>query len=361
MNQKHPKSLKIAHNMKKEFLPVGKLPQVLLERLLHEYVTTDKQVLVGPSIGEDATVIEFGDKYLVAKTDPITFVSEDCGWYAVNINANDIATMGAVPRWFLATVLLPEGKSTGKYVEQIFENMSSACRELGISLCGGHTEITAHLDRTIIVGQMLGEVSKEKLVLSSGAKKGDDILLTKGIAIEGTSIIAREKESYLKKRYKPAITKRMKEFTKVPGISVLKEALLANSLPGIHAMHDPTEGGLSMGLYELAKASKLGLEIQEDKIRILPETLELCNEFKLNPLGLIASGSLLIATAPEATDKVGKLLKDNKIDVSVIGKVVEGRGVKLIKRGENGVKKGEKGTFPFFSQDEITKIAVRQS
>jgi hydrogenase maturation factor len=326
--------------------------------LLQEYVSTDKQVLVGPCIGEDATVIEFGDKYLVAKTDPITFVSKDCGWYAVNINANDIATMGAVPRWFLATVLLPEGKSTGEYVEELFENMSSACRELGISLCGGHTEITANLDRTVIVGQMLGEVSKEKLVLSSGAKKGDDILLTKGIAIEGTSIIAREKKSYLRKKYKPATIKRMKEFTKVPGISVLKEALLVNSLPGIHAMHDPTEGGLSMGLYELAKASKLGLEVKEDKIRILPETLELCNEFKLNPLGLIASGSLLIATAPEATDKIGKLLENNNIDVSAIGKVVEGRGVKLIKRGENGVKKGEKGTFPFFLQDEITKIVT---
>ncbi len=335
--------------MSKHFFPVGKLPQVLLERLLKQYVTTDKQVLVGPSIGEDATVIEFGNKYLVAKTDPITFVSEDCGWYAVNINANDIVTMGAIPRWFLVTILLPEGKAGEKYVEEIFESMSSACRELGISLCGGHTEITANIDRTIIVGQMLGEVSKEKLVLSSGARKEDDILLTKGIAIEGTSIIAREKEGYLRGKYSAATLKRMKEFTRVPGISVLKEALLANTLQGIHAMHDPTEGGLSMGLYELAKASKVELEIDEDEIHVFPESLELCNEFKLNPLGLIASGSLMIITSPESTDKVRSLLKDNSIRVSVIGKVVEGSGVKL-------VKKGKKETFPYFEQDEITKI-----
>lgn len=335
--------------MKKQFFPVGKLPQVLLERLLKQYVTIDKQVLVGPSIGEDATVIDFGDTCLVAKTDPITFVGKDCGWYAVNINANDIATMGAVPRWFLATILLPEGEAGEKYVEEIFENISSACREFEISFCGGHTEITSHLDRTIIVGQMLGEVSKDKLVLSSGAKKGDDVLLTKGIAIEGTSIIVREKESYLKKKYRPAAIKRMKEFAKVPGISVLKEALLANTLPGIHAMHDPTEGGLSMGLYELAKASKVGVEIEEDKIFVFPESLKLCNEFKLNPFGLIASGSLIIITAPEITDKVQKLLRDNRINVSVIGRVVEEPGVK-------SVKKGKKKAFPFFEQDEITKI-----
>ena len=339
----------------KRFLPVGKLPQALLERLIKRYASRDKRVLVGPSIGEDAAVIDFGDTYLVAKTDPVTFVSKDCGWYAVNVNANDIAAMGAVPRWFLATVLLPEGKATEKYVEGIFKSMSSACRELGISLCGGHTEITSKFDRTIIVGQMLGEVSKDKLVLSSGAKNGDDVLLTKGIAIEGTSIIAREKEKYLAKKYKSGQIKRMQKFTKVPGISVLKPALLANSLPGVHAMHDPTEGGLSMGLYELAKASKVGLEIEEDKIPVFPESLKLCNEFNLNPLGVIASGALIIITANEAAGKIRKLLKDNRIPVSVIGKVVSGAGVKLVKKGKRGMRR-KMSVCPYFPQDEITKI-----
>ena len=336
--------------MKNTILPVGKLPPYLLEKLLLQYGSGDKRVIVGPSIGEDATVIDFGDTCLAAKTDPITFVSKDCGWYAVNINANDIATMGAVPRWFLATILLPEGKSTEEYVKEIFANISRACSELGISLCGGHTEITAGLNRTIIVGKMLGEVVKDKLVLSSGAKTGDDILMAKGIAIEGTSIIARERENYLSKRnYKPRILKRLRNFVKEPGISILKPALLANSLPGIHAMHDPTEGGLSTGLYELAKASKVGLEIDKDKIYILPECIKLCDEFGMNPLGLIASGSLIIITAQESTNQVQKLLKKNLIPVSVIGKVVRKPGVRLI---ENGKKR----IFPYFARDEITKI-----
>ena len=336
--------------MKNTIFPVGKLPAGLLEKLLLQYAKGDKRVIVGPSIGEDAAVIDFGDTCLVAKTDPITFVSKDCGWYAVNINANDIATMGAVPKWFLAAILLPEAQSTKEYVKEIFANISCACSELGISLCGGHTEITAGINRTIIVGQMLGEAAKDKLVLSSGAKIDDDVLMAKGIAIEGTSIIARERENYLKKRkYKPEILKRLRNFIKEPGISVLKPALLANSLPGIHAMHDPTEGGLSTGLYELAKASKVGLEIEEEKIYILPECIKLCDEFGINPLGLIASGSLIIITASESTEQVQKLLKKNRIPVSVIGKVVRKPGVRLI-------EKGKKRTFPYFARDEITKI-----
>jgi len=340
--------------MKKRFFPVGKLPQGLLGRLLREYTEADNRVLVGPSAGEDAAVIDFGDTCLVAKTDPVTFVSKDCAWYAVNVNANDIAAMGAVPRWFLATALLPEGKTTERYVEKLFDSISSACSELGISLCGGHTEITAGLNRTIIVGHMLGEVSKEKIVLSSGAKEGDDILLTKGVAIEGTSIIAGEREKELKGKYSQGALKRMKEFVKVPGISVLKEAYLANTLPGIHAMHDPTEGGLSMGLYELAGASKVGLEIEEDRINILPECFELCNEFGLNPLGLIASGSLIIVTEQSVTDKLRKLLREHQIDVSVIGRVAGKSGVRLI-RG------GKRETFPFFEQDEMTKVVAAKN
>ncbi len=339
--------------MKENILPVGKLPAALLERLIRQYRSRDKRVVVGPAIGEDATVIDFGKTCLVAKTDPITFVGKDCGWYAVNINANDIATMGAIPRWFLATILLPEGKSGKRYVKGIFANIHSACKELGISLCGGHTEITSRLDRTIIVGQMLGEVKKDKLVLSSGARAGDNILMTKGIAIEGISIIAREMENYLKKRkYTPGTLKRLRDFVKNPGISVLKEALLANSLPGVNAMHDPTEGGISTGLYELAKASNVGLEIDEEEILIFPECLDLCEEMGLSPLGLIASGCLIIAISPRSTDAVKKLLIENHIQCSLIGKAVRTPGVRL-------ANKGRKRPFPRFATDEITKIGCQ--
>jgi len=177
----------------KEILPPGKLPSDLLEKLLTQYTIRDESVVVGPGIGRDAAVISLGEIFLVAKTDPITFVAPDIGYYAVNINANDIACLGGTPKWFLATILLPEEKTTIELAESIFQQLNTACQQARIVLCGGHTEITTRLDRPIVVGQMLGTVSKERLVRPGGIQVGDDILLTKGVAIEATSIIAREK------------------------------------------------------------------------------------------------------------------------------------------------------------------------
>ena len=162
----------------KEFLPVGKLKIDFLNSLITQAEIFDRRVIIGPRVGEDATVIDFGESYLVAKTDPITFATDEIGWYLVCVNSNDIATMGAAPKWLLLTILLPEGKTTEESVRQIFQQILEACGEFGITLCGGHTEVTYGLDRPILVGQMLGVVKKEKLVTSSGACVGDDILLS---------------------------------------------------------------------------------------------------------------------------------------------------------------------------------------
>jgi len=227
-----------------ETLAVGKLDMEFLTALLEQYARTDdERVVVGPRVGEDALVIDFGDRFLVAKTDPITFATDEIGWYAVNVNANDIATTGAICRWFLATLLLPEGRTTKQLVETIFAQMSQACRSLDIALCGGHTEITYGLDRPIVVGQMLGEVEREALVTTDGMRVGDDLILTKGIAIEGTAIIAREKADALANKFRPDFIARCQGFLHDPGISVVADARLATAQARIHAMHDPTEGG----------------------------------------------------------------------------------------------------------------------
>ena len=325
----------------RKILPPGKLNPDLLERLLKKYRLLDKRVVIGPEIGEDAAVIDFREKYLVVKTDPITFVSSKIGWYLVQINANDLATMGATPKWLLVTLLLPEKKTTEKMCEEILSQIYSASRELRISLCGGHTEITPHLTRPILVGQMLGEVEKDKLVTTSGAKVGDDILLTKGIAIEGTSVIVREKREILEKKFRRKFLARCEDYLHNPGISILKEALVANQKVKVHSMHDPTEGGLAMGLYEISKAAKVGIEIEYEKIRIYPESQKLCREFNLNPLGLIASGALILTLDPQEGKKLLKIYKKKEIECSVIGKVVEK------KKGLN---------LPYFEQDELTKI-----
>jgi len=329
--------------------PAGKLPADELAKLLARHTQEDERVVVRPGIGRDATVISFADRYLVAKTDPITFATDQIGWYVVHINANDVAAMGGIPRWFLATLLLPEGKTGADEVEVIFAQISSACKELGVVLCGGHTEITYGLERPIVVGQMLGEVERTKLVIPDNARPGDNILLTKGIAIEGTALIARERGE-LAEHFSEDWVKRCQNLLRAPGISVVREARIANGVAEVHAMHDPTEGGLATALHELASAARVGMLVEMEKIMILPETALLCRQLKLEPLGLMASGALLIVAPEGDSTKIIAALQAEGIPAAVIGKIWESeKGVKLRQQGEVD-------DLPFFHRDEVARL-----
>src|SRR5205814_881889 len=225
----------------------------------------DRAMVIG--VGEDAAVIDLGDRYLVATADPITFATDDLGWYALHVNANDIVVRGATPRWFLATLLLPARTTDEESVRALFAQLAAACEELEVALVGGHTEVTHGLDRAIVAGTMLGEVAKDKLVTTGGARVGDAIVLTKGVPLEGAAIIARQKEVELRARGVPAATiRRAKGFLRTPGISVRPEAELACELASVHAMHDPTEGGIATALHELADAAGVGLRVDRDRI-----------------------------------------------------------------------------------------------
>ena len=334
-----------------ETLPVGKLKLEQLRRLLTTYVAVDDaRVVVGPEVGEDAAVIDMGDRYLVAKTDPITFVVDDIGWYAIVINANDLATRGATPKWFLATILLPEHQATEAMVETIFAQLAAACKQYQITLCGGHTEVTYGLDRPIVVGQMLGEVAKDRLIRTAGVHVGDDIILTKGIAVEATSIIARVKQDDLLTRYSADYLRACRDFIYTPGISVVEEARIAVETAHVTAMHDPTEGGVATGLHELAEAAGVGLHIEREAIPMFPETVTLCAQYGLDPLGIIASGALLITVAPQETAQLLDAFQRQRIQASVIGRAVP------IDEGRSLWNQGNQTPLPIFHQDELTKI-----
>jgi len=333
-----------------KILPTGKLPHDVLHKFIDRYTAKSEEVVVGAQIGEDAAVIDIGDKYLLAKTDPITFVTDEIGYYAININANDIACMGGIPKWFLATILLPEGKTTEKIADSIFSQLSDACKQLDVVFCGGHTEITQGIDKPIVVGHMLGEVEKDKLVTSGQAQVGDDVILTKGIAIEATSIIARESAEKLASLFSSELVEQCKNYIYDPGISVFKEARLAVSFEHIHAMHDPTEGGLATGLIELAKAANVGLRVEQDMIEVLPECKLLCDVFDLDPMGLIASGSLLIVCQPSVSPLLLEKFEEHNVYAGRIGKIMPPDfGYKMISFD------GEEWELSCYSQDEIIK------
>jgi hydrogenase maturation factor len=315
--------------------PVGKLPPRVLEALLARCpVPRGSGVTIGPRFGEDAAVIDWGPKFLVAKTDPITFTAERIGWYAVNVNANDIATLGARPRWFLATLLLPEARATAALARSIFDDILGACRRLGVTLCGGHTEITAGLTRPIVVGQMLGEVDKSQLVRKESQRPGDLVLLTKGIALEGTAILAREKATQLARHLGRPTVERARRLLFRPGISVVREALVAVRHGEVRAMHDPTEGGLLSGLYELARAGGVGLRVWKAKVPVLPETRAFSEVLRFDPFALIASGALLLVVSPRSAASVLRAFAAAGIAAAVIGEVCRrDAGIQVLEPG----------------------------
>ena len=328
---------------------IGKLPAHVLKGLLAK-VKLDDRVVVGPEIGEDAAVVDYGDNLLVVKTDPITFATDRIGWYAVNINANDVAVMGADPKWFLASILVaPE--TSEQTVERVFDDILGACETLGVSLIGGHTEITHGIDRPIVVGCMLGEVKRDRLVRTSGARPGDSVILTKGIAIEGTAILARELEArLLEAGVSPDTLSLAKEYLTDPGIGVAAEARAVSSAVRVTSMHDPTEGGLATGLSELAIAANVGLVIEEESVRVLPECRVICELLGLNPLGVIASGSLLVTVAPGDEADALAAIASAGVDAAVIGRVTA---------PEEGLRlTGVEGAvdMPVFERDEIARV-----
>lgn len=327
----------------------GKLPLELLSDLLGKIDARDPRVALGARAGEDAALIDMGDRYLAAKTDPITFATDLIGWYAVQVNANDLAVMGATPRWLMATLLLPEGTSADD-VRAMFSQLLDACDALGVTLIGGHTEITHDLPRPIAIGAMLGEVAKDKVVLTSGAQVGDSIALTQGVAIEGTAILAREAADALAaKGVSQDVIRRAQDLLFTPGISVAKAATIACEV-GVNSMHDPTEGGLATGLLEIATAAGVGIVVDDDRIPVLPECRAVCDALDLDPLGLIASGALLATLPPADARRLVAALRRAGIPSVEIGRVTPAlEGLRLI---SNGAERA----LPTFERDELARF-----
>ncbi|MDI6690842.1 MAG: AIR synthase family protein [Candidatus Bathyarchaeota archaeon] len=290
---------------------------------------------MGPSAGFDGAIINVGNKSLIVSMDPITGAVERIGWLAVNINANDIATFGVEPSLFSSCILLPEDGDK-KTLETICTQMDEAAKGLGIAIIGGHSEVTPGLTNPIVIGCAMGITDKGKYVTAGDAKPGDKIILTKSVGIEGTAILATEKEIQLRKALESAVLQSAKKFYNK--ISVVKDALIAVKTGGVHAMHDPTEGGVSVGIHEMAEASNVGFQVYEEKISIQPETRKICEYFKIDPLQLISSGALLISAKQEFADKMVEELKQNKVNASVIGEFLENKREHRIMRKDGKIQ-----------------------
>lgn len=328
----------------------GKLPSALLAGLLSRVTPRDPRVLVGPGIGRDAAVIDMGDRLLVAKMDPVTFAADRIGWYAVNVNANDIACMGARPAWFMATALLPEG-ADAELPAQIFDDVAAACDALRIELIGGHTEVTIGLDRPIIAGAMLGETTRDALVRGEGIVPGDAVLLTKGVAIEGTALLAADAAPALRARGVPHdVIERAARMLHDPGISVVNDARAACAAAPPRLLHDPTEGGVATALQEMATLAGATIRVDPAAIRVYDETRIICGALAIDPLGLLASGALLAIVAAGHAAAVIDALRHIAVDCRVIGAVESGPPRVIM-----GARDSEE-PFPTFARDELARF-----
>lgn len=330
-------------------LDTGKVPNDLLADILKGIVIEDEQVLNRPAVGEDAVAVDVSSAdVLVLKADPITFVTDSIGLYSVMVNANDIATSGATPRWMLTTLLMPRG-TTPVEVRGVVQDIDEVCRKIGVSLCGGHTEITDAVNRTVASGMMSGTVPPGRLIDKRDITAGDRIFITKAAAVEGTSILAREFAPRLREK---GFTEAELEDCRalVAELSVLDEARIATKLPFVTGMHDVTEGGVATALRELSVASGHGLCVNLDAIPILPVCERMCCALGLDPLGLIGSGSLLICCNSEGHRKLVDSVNRAGVPIACIGEVI-GKN-EPIQAHRSGTQAG----MPAFEVDELARL-----
>ncbi len=310
-------------------MKVGKIPENVLQRsVLKQIKTSRPEVLSGASIGEDCAAIALAeDEVFVLSTDPITGTVKDIGHLAIQITLNDLASAGAEPIGVMLTFLLPERISEAK-LRAMMEQAETAAHAANVQIMGGHTEVTRVVTQPVISVVGVGKVKRGQLISTAGARPGMDVIATKWIGLEGTSIIAKEKEEQLLSRYPKALVDEAKNFDRY--LSVLPEAGVAVK-SGVGAMHDVTEGGIFGALWEMADAAGVGLEIDLKKIPIRQETVEVCEFFDINPYELISSGCMLMAAA-DGNGLVRALLAEG-IPAECIGKVTAGND-RVILSGE---------------------------
>jgi hydrogenase maturation factor len=333
-------------------LAPGKLPGALLDRLIDTYRTApDPSVLVTPGYGRDAAAIDVGGAQpLIVKSDPITFATSGAARYLVAVNANDIACLGGIPRWMSVVLLLPETSTTEDTVETLFSDLQIACNESGVSIVGGHTEVTSAVNRPVFIGTMLGVAGPHGLIEPGQANEGDDLWLTRWIGIEGTALLARERGAELSQAIGAPTVSRAAKLLRSPGIGITRDAHALLESGGISALHDPTEGGIATAVHEISSASGCGAEILAEAIPILPETIAICTHFGIDPLGLLSSGALLAASPPANREAIATAANAGGVPITHIGR--------LTNRGQGVTMLGATGRVELrrFDADEVTRV-----
>lgn len=310
-------------------MEIGKVPENILKRSVFKKLTVKRpEVLVHSGVGEDCSVLAAGDEAFVLSTDPITGTAKDIGKLAFHITANDIASSGAELVGMLLTIIFPPENSEEE-LKEIMSDVTALAEKYQVEILGGHTEVSSAVSRTLVSVTGVGKIAKDRVIKTSGLRAGQDIVVTKWIGLEGTSILAKEKKEELVSQLPPDMIETAKGFADY--LSVVPDSRVAMEV-GVSAMHDVTEGGIFGALWEMASASGVGIEVDLKKIPVRQETIEVCEVFDINPYMLISSGSMLIGTdhGSRLVEELGRA----GIHSAVVGHATEGNDRVILNGGE---------------------------
>ena len=324
----------------------GKLPPAMLERLLRHTAAGQPEVLVGAAAGEDAAVVRGGSR-LVVTADPITFTEENIGYYAVAVNCNDVVAMGGRPRYLITTLLLPP-RCPSSRLSAIFREIQSAAESAGVLWVGGHTEVSSAVTRVVISAQAIGFLRRPPL-LTSAARPGQALVMTKWAALEASTLIARERPEEVRRLLGAGGYREVLGWLRSPGIGILPEGRILERFR-LAAGHDPTEGGIATGIHEIAARSGVGIRLRGEAIPVHPHTKVICRHFGLDPLGALSSGVFLFTAAPEEARRACAALAHRGIPSATIGEITPASEKVRIERA------GGLRALKRFARDEVLKL-----
>lgn len=311
-------------------MKIGKLPEpVLIRSVLKQVKHRREEVLVGPAVGQDCAVLQVAeDEVMVMSTDPITGTVKDLGSHSIHITANDLAASGAEPVGVMLTVMLPDTVEEPE-VRKMMQDAEEVCRQLNIEVLGGHTEITNVVRQPLISVTGVGKIKRSQVITTLQIQPDQDVVVTKWIGLEATTILAKEREEELRKRFPAGIVDTAISFDQY--LSVVPESKIAMG-HGVTAMHDITEGGVFGALWEMASGAGVGLEVDLKKIPIRQETVEICQYFDLNPYQIMSSGSMMIVT--DDGHELVRKLEAAGIHAAVVGRTNSSND-RILRNGED--------------------------
>jgi hydrogenase expression/formation protein HypE len=321
---------------------IGKISADAFEEMIFPHLGAPRpEILVGPQHGVDVGIVQIGDKAVAMTSDPVFIVPEygleKAAWFAIHILASDVVTSGLPPTYLAIDLNLPLSMTEDE-LTTVWTTIDAESKKMGMAIVCGHTARYENCHYPMVGGATVLAVGNiEEYVSPRFARKGDQVIITKGPAIEAAGIFATMFPKYIARTCGPEFARAAQDlFYKM---SVVDDALTAVRIgvrdDGISAMHDATECGIWGGIYEIAHAAGVGARIDKSLIITEDHACRICDLFSIDPYKSISEGTLIITCRPHKAQDLVKILAERGIRASVAGELTAPEhGILLVEDGK---------------------------